>query len=579
MSKIALNASMRTNLLSLEQTAKLQSRTQLRLSTGLKVNSAIDNPSSYYTANALSNRADDLSALLDAMGQGVQTIKAASEGIKKAEAMLDIAQASAEAALENLEIPSVEYFQNIIGDNGTVVTTAEELIDAINSGVNEICVYGHIDMGNKLINLKANQKLVGIGYYGNFDSDTDKFSSLTYSDARTLSYNFITIDKGNNVLADLSINVNKDGGGNSIMINNCSDVLISNIDINSNTNGIQIQYSATNIKLDGKNYLNLSGKSTISAISSTSSTFSIYGETTIKNLGTLYQYGLNGCADIYGKMNIYTSGTWGFPLSTTARTINLKSTAEINMMGYMQSAVLQSSPSGNIYIEAGAKLNYQNQGCFVAMSDMNIVGKTSGGHIFLDASYIRKYLPDFTETAYCWQDIDFEGDSGGIKGKVQEKYLANYNQNLSQYDTIIKDSSYKGTNLLQADALKVIFNEDRSSNLLIQGIDVSSYNIDLQSADWLVVEDVQQSLQQLIAARNKLRSVAMQLGNYYGIITERQDFTENLINVLEEGADKLTLADMNEEAAQELALVIRRQLATNSLSLASQASQSVLTLF
>ncbi|MDY4842247.1 MAG: hypothetical protein SO314_07800, partial [Alphaproteobacteria bacterium] len=57
-------------------------QTQERLSTGKKVNSAIDNPSSYYTAQSLSNRASDLSSLLDSMGQGVQTIQAANEAIE-----------------------------------------------------------------------------------------------------------------------------------------------------------------------------------------------------------------------------------------------------------------------------------------------------------------------------------------------------------------------------------------------------------------------------------------------------------------------------------------------------------------
>ena len=63
------------------------------------------------------------------------------------------------------------------------------------------------------------------------------------------------------------------------------------------------------------------------------------------------------------------------------------------------------------------------------------------------------------------------------------------------------------------------------------------------------------------------------------IVENREEFTENLINVLEEGADKLTLADMNEESANMLALQTRQQLAINSLSLASQAAQSVLSLF
>ena len=64
---VSLNASMRANLLSLQQTSKLQDMTSNRLSTGLKVNSAIDNPSAYYTARSLSDRASDLNALLDAI--------------------------------------------------------------------------------------------------------------------------------------------------------------------------------------------------------------------------------------------------------------------------------------------------------------------------------------------------------------------------------------------------------------------------------------------------------------------------------------------------------------------------------
>ena len=82
MSEISLTASMRSNLLSLQNTQSLMDQTQERLSTGKKVNSAIDNPCSYYTARSLTNRASDLNALLDRMGQGIQTIQAANEGIE-----------------------------------------------------------------------------------------------------------------------------------------------------------------------------------------------------------------------------------------------------------------------------------------------------------------------------------------------------------------------------------------------------------------------------------------------------------------------------------------------------------------
>ena len=105
MSDISLTASMRSNLLSLQNTQSLMDVTQERLSTGKKVNSAIDNPSSYYTAASLNNRASDLSALLDSMGQGIQTIKAADEGIEAITTFAEQAKALANSARDEANKP------------------------------------------------------------------------------------------------------------------------------------------------------------------------------------------------------------------------------------------------------------------------------------------------------------------------------------------------------------------------------------------------------------------------------------------------------------------------------------------
>ena len=81
MADITLTSSMRSNLLSLQNTQSLMDRTQNRLATGYKVNTALDNANSFFTASNLNNRAADLNGLLDTMGQAVQTIKAADQGI------------------------------------------------------------------------------------------------------------------------------------------------------------------------------------------------------------------------------------------------------------------------------------------------------------------------------------------------------------------------------------------------------------------------------------------------------------------------------------------------------------------
>ena len=121
MADISLTASMRSNLLSLQQTQSLMDKTQERLSTGKKVNSAIDNPSSYYAAQSLTNRASDLSALLDSMGQAIQTIQAADEGIETITEFAEQAKAIANQARD--EAASYSAAEVTIGEidaeNGT----------------------------------------------------------------------------------------------------------------------------------------------------------------------------------------------------------------------------------------------------------------------------------------------------------------------------------------------------------------------------------------------------------------------------------------------------------------------------
>ena len=121
MADISLTASMRSNLLSLQQTQDLMDMTQERLSTGKKVNSAIDNPSSYYTAQSLTNRASDLNALLDSMGQGIQTIQAANEGIEAITEFVQQAKALANTARDNATIKGVTSsgtYTSPTGDSG-----------------------------------------------------------------------------------------------------------------------------------------------------------------------------------------------------------------------------------------------------------------------------------------------------------------------------------------------------------------------------------------------------------------------------------------------------------------------------
>src|SRR5215210_9079075 len=97
---IVLSASVRQNLLSLQSTADLLATTQNRLSTGKKVNSALDNPTNFFTAQALDSRASDISNLLDGIGNGVQVLQAANTGITSLQKLVDTAKSIASQLLQ-----------------------------------------------------------------------------------------------------------------------------------------------------------------------------------------------------------------------------------------------------------------------------------------------------------------------------------------------------------------------------------------------------------------------------------------------------------------------------------------------
>ena len=101
MSGITLSASVRQNLLSLQSTADLLSTTQNRLATGKKVNTALDNPTNFFTASSLDARAGDINNLLDGISNGVQVLQQANNGITSLQKLVDTAKSLANQALQS----------------------------------------------------------------------------------------------------------------------------------------------------------------------------------------------------------------------------------------------------------------------------------------------------------------------------------------------------------------------------------------------------------------------------------------------------------------------------------------------
>ena len=366
---ITLTSSMRSNLLSLKNTSALLDRTQERLSTGKKVNSALDNPSSYFTAQSLNARAGDLNNLLDSMGQAVQTIKAADEGITTLTSLVEQAKSIADQAF----------------------SASKEASEA--KGTADDGKYGS---GGKIV-----------------------FTVTVPGEADT---------------TEVSVDATGDAAAVAAAINE-----------NDDAKAVGMQASV------------------------------VEGKLVVSNK--------NG----YAFETAETAGTDGteFGVATTAEAKN-----------------------------------------------------------------------------------------------SLETYQTNFNNILTQINEIVQDTSYKGINLLNGDDLTVNFNETRTSTLKIEGVTFDAAGLGLTTAaDWNNAEKLDASISAAETAINTLREQASTFGQNLSVVQTRQDFTESMINILTSGADALTLADMNEEAANMLALQTRQSLGTNALSMAAQAEQSVLQLF
>jgi len=169
----------------------------------------------------------------------------------------------------------------------------------------------------------------------------------------------------------------------------------------------------------------------------------------------------------------------------------------------------------------------------------------------------------------------------------QGTYFSQYQQIKSQINTLASDSGYRGTNLLTSNTLSIEFSaKTGSATLSIVGTDATASGLSLGANTWdgsvtgaVGATAAAADLATMDSALTSLRTTSSTLASNLSIVTARQDFTNNMINTLQQGADGLTLADMNQEGANMLMLQTRQSLGTTALSLSSQAAQSVLKLF
>jgi len=401
---VSLTAGMRSNLVSLQQTTNLLNRTQDRLSSGKKVNSALDNAVSFFTASAHMNRAANLTSLKDSMGEAVQAIKAADKGLSALTSLIDQAKALGQAAKGASQNQIKLSFSNVTADD--VVTI------------------------------------------GGVDYTAATGTSLAGFDPATM---FVATSDMSTTVANLAKLINTQDEVN-----------------------------------DG-------------------------------------------------------GGTYDMAAVASGSTMSIQ------------------AKSASVAITQGNKDDFYT----LAVQSAVALTTTDGNQVFSE----RKTLGE------------------------------QYGDIMAQVDAIAGSSGYKGTNLLMDESLNVAF---ENSVLTVKGFSATASDLSLSTVastdvtgvgagggvissgtgwGWSLNIEVTSDLGKLDVAKSTLQSESSRLANNLGLITIQSDFTTNLANTLLEGADKLTLADMNEEGANMLMLQTRQSLGTTALSLSSQAAQSVLRLF
>ena len=168
------------------------------------------------------------------------------------------------------------------------------------------------------------------------------------------------------------------------------------------------------------------------------------------------------------------------------------------------------------------------------------------------------------------------GSSGS--GASVASLQADYAKVIAEINSLVKDTSYKGINLLNGNSLTVNVNET-SATIKITGSTLTSAELKLTTSDFSVSGNIDTAISETKAALASLRTTASGFSTDLSLLQTRDSFTTELINTLEAGAGLLVDANLEKESANLLALQTRQALGTSALSFASQAQQSVLQLF
>src|SRR3984957_12153636 len=565
MSGIVLSASVRQNLLSLQSTASLLATTQNDLATGNKVNSALDNPTNFFTSQSLNNRASDIGNLLDSIGNGVQVLQAANTGITSLESMLQSAQSVATQALQTtigystkssftVALGAGASATNLFG--GTTIASASFVGTAVDSTLTTATAI----TGSTALQTTSNANAI-TATIANGDTLTVDGHTITFKTGAIPAAAAGTSGAVGNVLTD--------GNGNSTVYIGAAGTPTGSV--TDLENAIDIATGAQTATIN-----TATGVATLAA--GTGAASSVVSGALHISTGTNADLSISSSNT--GLLASLGSGT---ATTTFARTSSSNSALALNSTLTIAAVGTGTATSLTFGTLANQVSNLNQLNSDLAANNLQATVDANGN------------LTIQTDNDNASQSIGTIGGGALFTGKIatgpvqdaaaqatRAGLVSQYNNILSQITTTSQDSSFNGINLLNGDSLKLVFNETGSSTLSITGTTFNAAGLGLSNltvgTDFIDNNATNKVLTSLQNASSSLRAEASTLGSNLSVVQIRQDFNKSLINVLQTGASNLTLADPNEEAANSQALSTRQSIAVSALALANQSQQSVLQL-
>src|SRR5665213_936533 len=675
MTGIVLSAAVRQNLLSLQSTAALLATTQNDLSTGNKVNSALDNPTNYFTAAALNDRAGDISNLLDGIGNGVQVLQAANTGITSLQSLVASAQSVANQVLQTPVGYSTKSSvssaavggataNNLLGTGagftdatfagatatGTVtaaftnvsstgttainnddatpvaITAATLLVGTASSTSNDLATA--ITNGSTLVvngttitfstattsstGSAASGFTIGIGagstasvatLLSDIDAITGSATASSVNGGKLVLQTGITsgltVTGSGNALAELGLAaVTQARAGGAVSSATLAGTTLLSGTSSSAAGALTTGSTAgATLTVDGKTLTFVTGAAGANQVSTTGTVSDLLaaidtasGSTTASSISggsvVLHTGTINGTLSIassdsaaltaLGLTGGVTQAATGSAPALTGTTLSIGATGGGTATNIVFGTGTGQVSSLNQLNTALAGDNLQatiDPTGVITITTSNNAASSTIGAITGSATAAGQSFAGLTALAPV-ADPNAQATRTGL--------IAQYNNILQQIDTTSQDSSFNGINLLEGDTLNLTFDETGKSTLAIQGVTFNTAGLGLSTLtvgkDFLDSSSANSVLSSLSNVSTTLRSEASNLGSNLSIVQIRQDFSKNLINVLQTGASNLTLADTNEEAANSQALSTRQSIAVSALALANQSQQSVLQL-